>query len=197
MNRQVSGAKWLFYKGRGKPHDWEIKSTDLVNPNQWNRSKNRDFAVELIRIMRACGATTYSTAITKANMKHQMKLTASMPLQLQSLVEHFDAECRSLDRLGLVVSDWSSYQLDHHASRCVGSYVVTKSLSVVPSVFYGSSMSNQSIQLADIIAAVRRRTIEGDSKLHAIQSDIESVVSKSPIPVTFTGRIFSNCITLM
>jgi len=196
LNRKVSGAKGLYYGSRGKPNDWEIKSAKLINPNPWNRSKNREFARELVRILHTCDATTYSTAIIKKNMKHQMNLTASMPLQLQSLVEHFDAECRSLNRLGLVVSDWSSYQLDYHASRCVGSFVVTKNLSIVPSVFYGSSMSNQAIQLADFVAAVRRRTIEGDGNLDSLQSSIRSIISKSPVSDTFAGRIFNNCITL-
>lgn len=38
------------------------------------------------------GGTAYAATILKSNMNHPMTLATTMPLQLQILAEHFDAE---------------------------------------------------------------------------------------------------------
>ncbi|MGD0746321.1 MAG: hypothetical protein ABSB68_00745, partial [Acidimicrobiales bacterium] len=196
LSRRVSGAKRKFYNSRGAPQHWEIKSSRLVTPNPWKRANNRNFAAELVRILRGVGATTYSVTMNKPNMINPMTLAATTPLQLQCLVEHFDAECRSMGRIGLVVADWSAPQSDHHASQCVASYVVAHNLRVNPCVLYASSLSNPAIQVADAIAAVRRRVAEGDTSLVALETDIQAVISMPGMLNTYAGRPFSNKVTM-
>lgn len=88
-------------------------------------------------------------------------LATTMPLQLQVLIEHFDAECRSLDRTAMVVADWSSHHFDQHASQCVASFAASRKLAIHPCVYYASSHSNEGIQVADLLADIRRRTCRG------------------------------------
>lgn len=196
FSRRVLGAKGAHYPGRGGPQNWEIKSSNFVRPNEWKRSKNRAFVQEILRITQGVGATTYSVSIEKSKMLHPMTLTTSMPLQLQALVEHFDAECRQQSRLGLVVVDTSNHQLDQHASKCVSSFVVSRKLGLHPVVYYAGSKSCEAIQVADLFAAIRRRAIEGDTSMAAVASRIAGIRPSASIATTFSGRTFANEIDL-
>lgn len=151
---------------------------------------------EVIRITEGVGATSYSVGIEKSKMFHPMSLTTTMPLQLQALVEHFDAECRQHGRLGLVVVDTSSHQLDQHASKCVSSFVVSRKLGLHPVVYYAGSKSCEAIQVADLFAAIRRRSIEGDPSMVPLAARIAAIRSSASTVTTFAGRMFSNQIDL-
>ncbi len=94
LSRRILGAKKAHFPNRGVPAAWEIKSTDIIKPNPWKRAKNRKFCAEVVRLLRTMGATCYSVTLDKTKMHHPMALATSMPLQLQALVEHFDAESR-------------------------------------------------------------------------------------------------------
>jgi hypothetical protein len=193
----ILGAKGRFYPNRGVPQAWEVKSTDIVKPNPWKRAKNRNFATEVARIVESLGGTAYSVAILKSRMHHPMTLATTMPLELQCLVEHFDAECRSLGCMGMVVADWSSHQYDQHASQCVASFVASLGLSVHPCVYYASSHSCEGIQVADLIAAVRRRTMEGDGTLAEFDRRLSCILSTPIVRPTVVGRAFNNWIDLL
>ncbi len=110
-------------------------------------------------------ATCYSVTLDKTNMHHPMTLATSMPLQLQALVEHFDVECKAIDRMGMIVADWSAHHQDQHASRCVASFASSRNLQVHPSVYYASSHGSEGIQVCDLLTGVRRRAAEGDNNL--------------------------------
>ena len=96
LARRVLGAKGTYFPKRGAPQRWEIKSGDLIRPNPWKRAVNRHFVDELLRIVSGLGITAYAVTIPKARMHHALTLATTMPLQLQALVGHFDAECRAL-----------------------------------------------------------------------------------------------------
>lgn len=198
LSRRVLGAKGAFYPNRGAPQSWELKSASFVKPNPWKRSKSRHFVAELIRIVQGLNGTMYSATIVKNRMNHPMALTQTMPLELQCLVEHFSAECTALGATGMVVSDWSAHHLDHHASQCVASFAASNKLHVHPSVYYASSHASEGIQVADLVAAIRRRTAEGDTSLAPVDAQLRAVRS---IPVatvggTVKGRSFNNWINL-
>ncbi len=127
-------------------------------------------------------------------MKHPMTLATTMPLQLQCLVEHFAAECRALNSMGLVVADWSSHQFDQHASRCVASFVASRKLAIHPCVYYASSHGNEAVQVADVVAAVRRRTAESDPRLAALDDHLARGRPPMAVGPTVTGRPYSNYI---
>jgi AAA-like domain/Protein of unknown function (DUF3800) len=194
--RRVLGAKRAFYPSRGLPQSWEIKSARLIKPNVWRRAKNRGFCEELLRLLGTMGATVYSATILKSRMNHPLTLAVTMPLQLQILAEHFDAECRALDRVGVIVADWSSHEHDQHASRCVASFVVSGSLVLHPAVYYASSHSVEAIQVADVIAGVRRRGAEGDANLAALDLALSRTRPVASIPRTGKGRPYTNWVNV-
>jgi hypothetical protein len=191
LSRRVLGAKGHFFPARGRPSSWEIKSTDFIKPNPWRRAKNRKFLAELVRILGTVGATTYSATIVKSHLIHPMTLATTMPLQLQCLVEHFDAECKALGAVGMIVSDWSSHQYDQHASTCVASFVASKHLNVHPAVYYASSHANEAIQVADLIAAIRRRSAEGDANMVRLESTIQALHPPLAFVRTTLGHTYS------
>ena len=196
LSRRILGAKARFFPGMGVPQAWEIKSSRIIKPNPWKRSRNRKFCAEVARLIEMAGGTCFAVAIAKARMKHPMTLKTTMPLQLQALIEHFDAECRSIGRIGMVVADWSSHQHDQHASRCVASFAASRKLAVHPCVYYASSHANEGIQVADLIAGVRRRVEEGDSNLALLNRALRGVRRCSSPRRTAKGRAFDNWIDL-
>lgn len=198
LSRRVLGAKGKFFPKRGQPTTWEIKAADVIKPNPWNRRANRDFAFELVRIVASLDGTVYSAAIDKSKMKHAMTLAQTMPLQLQALIEHFEVECRHRRETGMVVADWSSHQADQHASSCVASFVAARGLAIHPSVYYASSHATEAIQVADLLAGVRRRAMEGDASLAALaqQMDHTRTVPGSLGLLTIKGRTFQPRILL-
>lgn len=196
LSRRILGAKKGHFPTRGVPAAWEIKSTSIVKPNPWKRSKNRKFCEEVARLLRTMGGTCFSVTLNKTKMHHAMTLATSMPLQLQALVEHFDAECKAMNRMGMVVADWSAHQQDQHASRCVASFVSSRALQVHPSVYYASSHGSEGIQVSDLLAGVRRRAAEGDSNLLKLDSDLGKIRASATVGTTVKGRVFSNRIDL-
>jgi hypothetical protein len=196
FSRRVLGAKRKYFPSRGGPQDWEIKSSNYIRNNEWKRANNRNFVAEMIRIARSNGATSYSVCMDKSKMMHPMTLETSMPLQLQALVEHFDAECRQNSKVGLVVVDTSSHQLDQHASKCVSSFVVSRRLGLHPVVYYAGSKSCEAIQVADLFAAIRRRSLEGDVNLALVDEHVAALRPNSSVVRTFSGRSFTNRIDL-
>lgn len=195
FSRRMLGAKGSHYPQRGLPQAWELKSGDIIKPNPWKRAKNRAFVAEVDRLVRTMGGTVFSNTIVKANMNHPMTLATTMPLQLQVLVEHFDAECRDLGRTGMVVADWSSHHHDQHASQCVASFAASRRLAIHPCVYYASSHSSEAIQVADLLAAVRRRAAEGDARLAATDQRLATVRASAP-GQTVKGRAFANQVVL-
>lgn len=196
LSRRVLGAKGAYYRRRGVPQTWELKSSDFVKPNPWKRAQNRNFVYELARLLRSVNGTTYAAAIVKSRMKHAMALSTTMPLQLQCLVEHFEAECRTLGVSGMIVADWSSHQRDQHASQCVASFVASRRLAIHPSVYYASSHTNEGIQVADLIAAVRRRTLEGDVQLGVLDEHLAGIRATQDVERTVKNRVYCNYITV-
>jgi hypothetical protein len=196
VSRRILGAKGRFYPRRGQPHAWEIKSEEIIKPNPWKRAKNRKFCDEVVRVLSGVGATTYAITMDKTRMKHPMTLKTSTPLHLQILAEHFAAECQALNRTGMLISDWSGYQHDQHASQCVASFVVSCSLPLHPAVYYGSSHSVGAIQVADLIAGVRRRVAEGDARLATLDTSLASIRAVHSVGPTCKNKPFKNRIDL-
>lgn len=198
LSRRMAGAKARFYPGRGDPALWELKSYYLIKPNPWRRRKNRDFVDEATRIIRESGGTVYTVSINKRRMHHPMTLKTTMPLQLQALVEHFAIECAEHRETGLIVSDWSNHHDDAHASKCVGSFVTSRRLPLHPSVYYANSLTTQAIQVADLIAGVRRRVVEGDVRLAGINRRLAATRTLPECPglITSGGRTYSTQIEL-
>lgn len=197
FSRRIQGAKASFYPTRGAPQDWEIKSDRIVKPVLWRRRKTKRFVQELIRIATTVDVSVYSATISKTRMIQALTLTTTMPLQLQRLVEHFDAECRTLGRMGMIVSDWSTHNLDQHASKCVGSYVRSRNIAMHPCIYYASSHGNEAIQVADLIAAVRRRTEEADSAMVTLDAQFHSVRPHRVLMPTWSGRAHTNAIRVI
>ena len=198
LSRRMAGAKARFYPGRGDPALWELKSYYLIKPNPWRRRKNRDFVDEATRIIRESGGTVYTVSINKRRMHHPMTLKTTMPLQLQALVEHFAIECAEHRETGLIVSDWSNHHDNAHASKCVGSFVTSRRLPLHPSVYYANSLTTQAIQVADLIAGVRRRVVEGDVRLAGINRRLAATRTLPECPglITSGGRTYSTQIEL-
>jgi len=198
LSRRVLGAKSKHFTTRGHPASWEVKSASLIKPNPWKRRKNRDFAAELVRIVGGLAGTFYSVSIEKALMNHPMTLAQTMPLQLQALVEHFAVECAHHGETGMIVADWSSHHADNHASACVASFVASRRLQIHPSVYYASSLTTEAIQVADLVAGIRRRVIEGDANLGALDRSISGTrtLPSATNLRTHKGRAYANQIRL-
>lgn len=199
LDRMVAGAKSRFYPGRGNPGEWELKAKRTITPDPWKRSKNRAFVTEIMRILGQLDCTVYTVSIDKRRLHHHMTLARTMPLQFQVLVEHFSVECRVRNETGLIVSDWSNHALDAHASQCVATFVISRHLPMHPSIYYANSKTSHAIQIADLVAGIRRRAMEGDTNLQPIDDDLAAIrILPDPSPTrTHTGRPYNNRIPLM
>ena len=198
LSRRIAGAKSHFYPSRGDPANWEVKATRTLVPNAWKRSKNRQFLAEAMRILGELDCTVYTVSIDKRRLIHTMELRTTVPLQIQGLVEHFSVECTTRHETGLIVSDWSNHNLDAHASQSVGSFVVSRRLPLHPTVYYANSLNSHPIQIADLIAAVRRRAIEGDPNLQPLDNQLAAITGSHRIAATtHTGRPYTNRIVLI
>lgn len=198
LHRRIAGAKSHFFGQRGDPSGWEIKSSKMI-PRRWRRStRYRNFVDEVLRILGTLDCTVYSVSIEKRNMAHQMKLSTTMPLQLQVLIRHFTRECEAEGATGMIVSDWSNQGLDSHANKCVASFVVSRHLSHHPGVYYTDSAVSHAIQVADLIAGIRRRAVEGDADMRLLDSRLASIRSESAVIAgpTQEGRPYENKIAL-
>ena len=198
LDRRIAGAKARFYPGRGDPGKWELKAQRTINPNPWNRSKNRNFVKEALRILDQLDATVYTVTIDKRRLHHDMTLDTTTPLQLQALVEHFAVECSKHNETGMIVSDWSNHSLDAHASVCVATFVISRRLPLHPSVYYANSRTSHAIQVADLVSGIRRRAEEGDTNLQQVDTDLAAIRTLSrSAPTTHTGRAYTNRIQLI
>ena len=198
LSRRVAGAKSRFYPNRGDPANWELKSGRTLVPNEWKRSKNRQFLDEAMRILSDLDCTVYTVSIDKRRLIHSMELRTTVPLQIQGLVEHFSVECTTQHETGLIVSDWSNHGLDAHASQSVGSFVISRRLPLHPTVYYANSLNSHPIQVADLIAAVRRRAIEGDTNLQPLDDQLAAITGSHRVAATtHTGRPYANRIVLI
>ncbi len=198
LHRRIAGAKSRFFPGRGDPASWEIKSTKLNSPRHRKQQRYRQFLEEILRILGSLDCTVYSVSIDKRNMVHQMGHSVTMPLQLQVLIGHFTQECESEGGLGMIVSDWSEQGLDSHANRCVASFVVTRRLNHHPGIYYTDSATSNAIQIADLIAGIRRRSVEGEAEMQNLDNSLAAIrsVSASVQGITPVGRRYENRISL-
>ena len=198
LSRRIAGAKSRFFPHLGDPGTWEVKATNTIRPYALRRSKNRQFLLELARILRELDCTVYTVSIDKSRVHHAMTLKTTMPLQLQALAEHFSVECITRGETGLIVSDWSSHDLDAHASRSVAGFVSAWRLPLHPGVYYGDSLSSHAIQVADLIAGARRRVIEGDRDLARLDGELGAIraLAADATRVTHSGRPYINRISL-
>lgn len=198
LDRRIAGAKARFYPGRGNPGTWELKAQRTINPNPWNRAKNRNFVQEALRNLGNLDATVYTVTIDKRRLHHKMTLDTTTPLQLQALVEHFAVECDQHRETGMIVSDWSNHSLDAHASVCVRTFVISRRLPLHPSIYYANSRTSHAIQVADLISGIRRRSVEGDRNLQQVDADLATIRTlPRTAPTTHTGRAYTNRIQLI
>ena len=198
LSRRISGAKGRFFPDRGQPARWEIKASETIRPNRWNRQKNRSLVNEVVRILQDLKCTTYTASVDKTQLRHPMQQRTTMPLQLQALVEHFAVECSLFGETGLVVMDRSNHSIDAHASHCVASYVTSHDLPLHPTVYYADSVTSQAIQLADLIAGSRRRVVEGDAALRTLDKTLAALgPSALGSELTHARRRWTNQIVLV
>jgi hypothetical protein len=114
----------------------------LGNPRRRRSARFRKFVLEVLRILEGLDGTAYSVSIDKRTITHEMRLSTTMPLQLQVLVDHFIEECQAESGTGMIVSDWSTKGLDSHANKCISSYVASRRLDHHPGVYYTDSASS-------------------------------------------------------
>ena len=199
LSAEIAEAKLRFFRNRGDPAKWELKSKRTIVPRAWKRAGVRGFLSDLTRMLDRFDCTAYAVSVDKRRMHHQMSLPTMMSWQVQVLVEHFAAECAAGDETGIVVSDWSNHQLDAHVSRSVGSFVIARSLPLHPTVYYANSTSSHAIQVADLIAGIHRRSIEGDVNMHPLDDRLAAIRSRAARSASaiHSGRPYNNRIALI
>lgn len=195
--RQITGAKANFFASRGNPHSWEIKSTDFLTKNNWNRAYKRRFCFELPNILKKNGCHVYVASMEKANAVGSLDESKFVPLAFQRLVAKFHHEITSKNTTGSVVCDWSTHKLDQHITQCVSSMVVAKGLwELHGGVTYGSSHALCHLQTADLIAGAFRRVLEGDNRLKDLAEAFRNLRYEHPqkdvlgFPVDSIVKIF-------
>jgi hypothetical protein len=75
-------------------------------------------------------------------------------------------------------------------------FVASGSLALHPVVYYGSSHSVEGIQVADLIAGVRRRSAEGDANLVGLDLNLSTARPEAEVGQTSKGRPYTNLITV-
>ena len=197
ISRRLSGAKGGIFPERGQPSRWEVKAAHMIRPHLWKRPRNQQLADEIVAILRGLECTVYTASISKARMHHQMTQRTTMPLQLQTLIEHFAVECAQHLAVGAIVMDRSNHAIDAHASHSAASYVVSQGLPFHPTVYYADSVTSQAVQIADLISGVRRRVLEGDTSLRSIDASLGALHPPSRgWPLTHAQRRWTNRIAL-
>lgn len=178
--RQINGAKSNFYPKRGtpigNPHSWEVKSSDYLTHNAWNRKKTRQFCMELGNILRRNQGSVYAVALEKRLAKPPLDESTYVPLAFQRLVVKFMEELAYCNTTGTVVCDWSTHRLDRHIANCVQSMVASRGLqSLRGGVTYGDSLALAPLQVADLIARTFRITLEGSSHLREFETRLRDL----------------------
>ena len=76
--------------------------------------------------------------------------------------------------------------------------MLSRRLPLHPSVYYGSSLTTQAIQVADLVAGIRRRVVEGDRRLGVLGSRLAAVrtLPNNTNATTHSGRRYTNEIVL-
>ena len=155
--------------------------------------------MEIVRILERLDCTVYTASIDKRRGLHEMQPEAAMLLQLRGLSEHFAVECALNHEIGILVSDWSGKRLDAIVSRNLARFNARNELHLHPGVYFSDSVSSQAIQVADLVAGVRRRMLEGDRQIRDLAAAFEGVRSL-PQQVemrTHTGKRFSTSIQII
>jgi hypothetical protein len=160
--RKIAGAKSKHFPNRGSPNDWEIKSADYIDSNNWKRQKKRQFCFAFPRILRANGCYVYAVSLEKAKANDALKEEKFVPLAFQRLIAKFNDEINTADTTGSIVCDWSTHQMDRHLTNCVNAMIFTKYMvRLRGGVTYGSSHALPPLQVADLIAGTLRCSLEG------------------------------------
>lgn len=157
------------------------------------------FAMEIVRILERLSCTVYTASIDKRRVFHEMEPEAAMLLQLRGLSEHFAVECALNNEIGLLVSDWSGKRLDAMVSRNLARFNSRNELPLHPSVYFSDSVSSQAIQVADLVAGVRRRVLEGDRQIQDLAAafgEVRSLPQEVELR-THTGKRFSTAIQII
>jgi len=170
-----------FFPTRGNPHSWEIKSKDFLTPNNWNRRKKRNFCLEIVNILKRNDCHVYAVSMDKVNATGALPEATYIPLAFQRLIAKFYDEVIANADTGIVVCDWSSYQMDHHITACVGSMIGSRGMDVLRGgITYGSSMALPPLQVADLIAGTFRRCLDGQSHLQSLEAAL--------LPLRYSNR---------
>ena len=76
--------------------------------------------------------------------------------------------------------------------------MLSRRLPLHPSVYYASSLTTQAIQVADLVAGIRRRVVEGDRRLAALSRRMAAVrtLPDHTKTTTHSGRRYTNEIVL-
>jgi hypothetical protein len=164
--RQVSGAKSHFFRARGRPHEWEMKNTDFLTANAWNRSRNRGLCFEICTILKRNQCRVFVASLEKARANDALDEAKFFPLAFQRLVAKFNAEVVRSAGTGTVICDWSTHQMDRHLTNCISSLIITRNMDLLRGgVTYGSSKALVPLQVCDLIAGAIRRSLEGQTHI--------------------------------
>lgn len=164
--RKIAGAKSRHFPNRGNPNDWEIKSVDYIDSNNWKRKKKRRFCLDIARILRSQGCYVYAVSMQKANATDVLNEEKFVPLAFQRLIAKFNDEVTSFDTTASIVCDWSTHQMDRHLTKCVTAMIVSRYMfRLRGGITYGSSLALSPLQVADLIAGTLRRNLEGHKEL--------------------------------
>lgn len=194
--RQISGAKSRYFPKRG-PHEWEVKSIDFLPENAWSRRSRRELCLELLDILRRNQCHTYVVYLEKSKAVSTPAESTLVPLMVQRLLLKYLAELESQGTSGMVISDWSTHQLDHHISECVQSMVASRQLTkLVGGVTYGSSASLSALQVCDLIASGYRRSLEGAEHLVDLRRAIDRLRYIEPNGVDVDGYLVDSVVKL-
>ena len=196
--RLISTAKSTLFPERGNHDEWEIKSRRALKSSRRRRLRQTLLTDEIIEVLSQLQCTVYSVSIRKPRMHHEMSLKITMPLQLRVLTEHFAVECATLGEIGVLVSDWSNHSLDSYVNKQLARYVTRTHLPIHPSVYFADSLGSPAIQVADLIAGARRKSLEDDPSSESIASRyarIRSISSDHNLK-THSGRPYETNIDL-
>jgi hypothetical protein len=179
--REITGAKARFVPGRGHPARWELKGAEMASPNGWRRSANQDLCFELVDILARNDCSIYSVGFRKRNATKALSETWAIPLCFQVIAAKFACELDSRRCGGTIVSDWTSYTMDHSVSETVQSYVLSRRLmNLTGGVTFGSSKSLAMIQVADVIAYTLRTSLEGAVHHAALATALKRLLWSAP-----------------
>jgi len=186
LHRRITGLKAATFPDRGNPNEWELKSKDFVLENAWARRKNRDFCLQLARVLGECECSVYVVAAEKSRAQRPSRDRWLVPLMFQRLLAKFAVEAGADN--SMIVCDWGSYKLDHHISACVQSYAVPRGLSLIGGVTYASSESFTTIQVADLISAAFRHSYEGRTHASTLIAELLRLRFSRPGSVCLEGH---------